>query len=157
MVDLIDVELPLLIRDFAPYCVFFRRAPFSSNSILLRRSLDCFLIQCYNLLGHGLCLLSNVCRATSFYQMTLTLSLVFWGTVFNPPFPEFAQLIVPYPVRISTVGYAESPRATACRHRDVPQLATGFHRNSKGQRILRCPKDNRSVKCNSCLIKAYHS
>ena len=41
--------------------------------------LDCFLIQCYNLLGHGLRLLSNVCRATSFYQMTLTLSLVFGG------------------------------------------------------------------------------
>ena len=42
--------------------------------------------------------LSNVCRATSFYQMTLTLSLVFLGIVFISSFPEFAQLIVPYPV-----------------------------------------------------------
>ena len=30
--------------------------------------------------------------------MTLTLSLVFWGTVFISPFPEFAQLIVPYQI-----------------------------------------------------------
>ena len=58
--------------------------------------LDYFLVQCYNFLGHGLRLLSNVCLATSFYQMTLTLSLVL-GTVFNPPVLEFAQLIVPYP------------------------------------------------------------
>ena len=57
--------------------------------------LDYFLVQCYNFLGYGLRLLSNVCLATSFYQMTLTLSLVL-GTVFNPPVLEFAQLIVPY-------------------------------------------------------------
>ena len=31
--------------------------------------------------------------------MTLTLSLVFWGTVFISPFPDFAQLIVPYQTR----------------------------------------------------------
>ena len=40
VVDLIDIELPLLIRSFAPYCVFFRCAPFLSNSILLRSSLS---------------------------------------------------------------------------------------------------------------------
>ena len=38
--------------------------------------------------------------------MTLTLSLVFGGTVFNSSFLEFAQLIVPYPKqdRIIQVG-----------------------------------------------------
>ena len=45
--------------------------------------LDYFLIQCYNLLGYGLRLLSNVCRTNSFYQMTLTLSLVFLGGLFS--------------------------------------------------------------------------
>ena len=45
--------------------------------------LDYFLVQCYNFLGHGLRLLSNVCLATSFYQMTLTLSLVFGEGLFS--------------------------------------------------------------------------
>ena len=73
--------------------------------------LDYFLVQCYNFLGHGLRLLSNVCLATSFYQMTLTLSLVL-GTVFNPPVLEFAQLIVPYrkSTTASTVGANKIPR-----------------------------------------------
>ena len=65
--------------------------------------LDYFLVQCYNFLGHGLRLLSNVCLATSFYQMTLTLSLVL-GTVFNPPVLEFAQLIVPYHKTVSLIS-----------------------------------------------------
>ena len=34
----IDIEPSSLIFSFALYCVFFRCAPFSSNSILLRRS-----------------------------------------------------------------------------------------------------------------------
>ena len=76
--------------------------------------LDYFLVQCYNFLGHGLRLLSNVCLATSFYQMTLTLSLVL-GTVFNPPVLEFAQLIVLYQNASSTIFAARtiSP-LTAC-------------------------------------------
>lgn len=55
-------------------------------------------------------LLSNVCRATSFYQMTLTLSLVL-GTVFNPPVLEFAQLIVPYHSTASTARMSGDPHS----------------------------------------------
>ncbi|MDY2769745.1 MAG: hypothetical protein SOU13_07465, partial [Eubacteriales bacterium] len=64
-------------------------------------------------LGHGLRLLSNVCLATSFYQMTLTLSLVL-GTVFNPPVLEFAQLIVPYLALVDKVVIQQDGHMEFC-------------------------------------------
>ena len=96
----------------------------SKHKTLFESALDYFLVQCYNFLGHGLRLLSNVCLATSFYQMTLTLSLVL-GTVFIPPVLEFAQLIVPY--QICSAGFISGVQGRMNRIPQANSLVTNAH------------------------------